>query len=51
MFLDFAETSMSGEALPGSSDEIEATDTAAQEATGNVLDYVGRECGYSVDGA
>jgi len=49
VFLDFAETTMSSEALPGSSEEIEATGAAAQVATDNVLDYVGRECGYSAD--
>jgi hypothetical protein len=49
VFLDFAETSMSGEPMAATPEEVEAAGAAAEEATGNVLDYVGRECGYSVD--
>jgi hypothetical protein len=46
VFLDFAEASMSDDpsaANPG------AVGASAETATANVLAYVGRECGYSVD--
>ena len=49
VFLDFAESSMSADPAPGSAADVEAAGAAAQEATTHILDYVGQECGYSVD--
>jgi hypothetical protein len=46
VFLDFAESSLSNEPPPA---DVEAAGAAAEEATSHVLDYVGQECGYSVD--
>jgi hypothetical protein len=49
VFMEFAQTSMSDAPAGESAEEIAAAGAAAEEATQNVLDYVGRECGYSVD--
>lgn len=51
VFMEFAETSMSDDPTADTPEELEAAGAAAEEATQNVLDYVGRECGYSVDAA
>jgi hypothetical protein len=48
VFLDFAETSLSTDPTDPSED-VAAAGAAAQEATTNILDYVGQECGYTVD--
>ena len=40
---------MSAEPSPGAAADVEAAGAAAQEATTHILDYVGQECGYSVD--
>jgi hypothetical protein len=49
VFLDFAASSMSADPAPGSAADVETAGAAAQEATTHILDYVGQECGYSVD--
>jgi hypothetical protein len=48
VFLDFAEASLSTDPAESSEDLAEGG-AAAEEATTNILDYVGQECGYTVD--
>jgi hypothetical protein len=48
VFLDFAESSLSTDPADPSED-VAAVGAAAEEATTNILDYVGQECGYTVD--
>jgi hypothetical protein len=48
VFMDFAEASLSTDPADQPED-VEAAGEAAQAATENILDYVGQECGYTVD--